>query len=82
MLFVLENYGLSDVAILYTQSAVLGMTTVIAAGLVLKSFEQDSSTVKGVAVGSSIMMMGMVTLGFARAVVVWWWGLLDMAGGG
>lgn len=76
-----EVRGLSAVAHLYLQAAILVVATFVAGALVVRCLEQESRTVKGVITGCCAWMWASALLGFLRAAVVWKMEAMDSGDG-
>ncbi|KAF4447502.1 hypothetical protein F53441_8986 [Fusarium austroafricanum] len=70
-LLVHEVKLLSSVALLYLESLILTATTVSSLVLWERCFQEESRSVKGVLMGSNVLMWGLALFGFIRAVVIW-----------
>lgn len=66
-----EVCGLSTIALLYLQSAVVAVVSITCLVLAARGFEQDNLLVKGVILGCTMATWGGNLLGFVRVVVVW-----------
>ncbi|CAG7562130.1 unnamed protein product [Fusarium equiseti] len=70
-LIIHEVKLLSSVALLYLESLILVATTVASFVLWTRCFQEESRSVKGVLMGSNVLMWGLAFFGFVRAVVIW-----------
>ncbi|RGP77487.1 hypothetical protein FLONG3_4406 [Fusarium longipes] len=70
-LIIHEVKLLSSVALLYLESVILVATTVASFVLWARCFQEESRSVKGVLMGSNVLMWGLAFFGFVRAVVIW-----------
>ncbi|XEV04230.1 hypothetical protein FSHL1_009517 [Fusarium sambucinum] len=70
-LIIHEIKLLSSVALLYLESLILVVTTVASFVLWTRCFQEESRSVKGVLMGSNVLMWGLAFFGFVRAVVIW-----------
>lgn len=70
-LIIHEIKVLSSVALLYLESIILIATTVASFVLWTRCFQEESRSVKGVLMGSNVLMWGLAFFGFVRAVVIW-----------
>jgi hypothetical protein len=71
-LLICELRGISHVALLYIQSFILLLTTVMVMTLWMHCLEvRGSRFAKGVLMGCSVSVWGVVFLGYLRVVVIW-----------
>ncbi|UZP37212.1 hypothetical protein NXS19_005028 [Fusarium pseudograminearum] len=70
-LIIHEIKLLSSVALLYLESLILVATTVASFVLWTRCFQEESRSVKGVLMGSNVLMWGLAFFGFVRAVIIW-----------
>ncbi|GKT98015.1 hypothetical protein FLAG1_00788 [Fusarium langsethiae] len=70
-LIIHEVKLLSSVALLYLESLILAATTMASFVLWTRCFQEESRSVKGVLMGSNVLMWGLAFFGFVRAVVIW-----------